>query len=81
MLKFSGFPASLKSLSYISEKWCLKRLAPSEIQFFFLIFVFAELLFGSFSDKFAEIWAKIIRTSKNVHAPAPMCANMQTGKG
>jgi len=38
-------------------------------------FSFLEVIFfgvGYFSGKFAEIWAKILRTPKNLPAPTPM---------
>jgi len=38
-------------------------------------FLFLEvIIFGSFSGKFADIWAKILRTPKNLPAPKPMTA-------
>ena len=35
------------------------------------------ILLGFFSDKFAEIWAKILRPPKNLPAPTPMLATFQ----
>ena len=43
--------------------------APSEMQSFFL---WRSFSLDSFSGTFAEIWAKIIRTTKILPAPTPM---------
>jgi len=36
------------------------------------VFFFGGPFFGVFSGKFGKIWAKILRTPKNLPAPAPM---------
>jgi len=57
------------------QKWCLKCLDLKKcaqwnavVLFFFLEVIF----FGLFSGKFTEIWARILRTPKNLLAPTPM---------
>jgi len=43
--------------------------APSEMQSFLL---WRSFSLDSFSGKFAEIWAKILRAPKNLPSPTPM---------
>jgi len=40
---------------------------------FFCFFFGGHYFFAVFSGKFGEIWAKILRTPKNLPAPTPMC--------